>query len=90
MGDQLAEIEHINWQHYGPIAQSAVQWLIEDDKRLRGLLAEALDYLEAHRDEGPRGEQWQSEQLMDLIYRIDPTSVFGKPLDSTAAPAKPR
>jgi len=39
-------------------------------KRLRGLLKQALSYLERYDDEGPHLESWKSDPLLDLIDDI--------------------
>lgn len=36
----------------------------------RNLLIRALPFLDDHRDEGPWGEQWQSDELMKLCDEI--------------------
>jgi hypothetical protein len=49
-----------------PASTNDVVWLVE---RVREL-AEAVEYLELLRDDGPENEGWQSPELKDLIARI--------------------
>jgi hypothetical protein len=40
---------------------------------LAGALANVLPYAEEHRDEGPVGEDWQSDELREIVARARAT-----------------
>ena len=45
--------------------------LVAEIERLRALLKRSLEYLEHIQDEGPPGEGWKSDELMELIREIE-------------------